>query len=260
MISRLGASDLRLLAAAINSGRVTLPCTALSLRSVAPHGGAAAIATELNGMEAAGASPAALAMMLDAMAAAIEHRPSVDDLAEVVATAPTLTSPGARETSVVVREMFASARSSVLVAGYEVRRGRDVFAALADRMRDNPGLKVRLFLDVHRGPGDSSTADAIASGFLARFAASDWPSGAPLPELYFDPRSLTAPRGRSIALHAKCVVVDDRDLFVSSANFTPAAQERNVELGILLHAPGIAGRVTRLFDELVATRSLRPLR
>lgn len=260
MISRLGASDLRLLAAALHSGRIAVPCSPLSLRGITPSASAAEIAAELNGMAEAGASAGALAMMLDEIAAAVEQRPSVDDLAEVVATAPTLAGPGARETAVVVRELFASARSSVLVAGYEVRRGRDVFAALADRMRGNPALTVRLFLDVHRGPGDTSAADAIAAGFLARFAARDWPNGAPLPELYFDPRSLAAPRGRSIALHAKCVVVDDRDLFVSSANFTPAAQERNVELGILLHAPGIAGRVTRLFDELVATRSLRPLR
>jgi phosphatidylserine/phosphatidylglycerophosphate/cardiolipin synthase-like enzyme len=46
------------------------------------------------------------------------------------------------------------------------------------------------------------------------------------------------------------VVADCRDVFVSSANFTEAAQERNVEVGLLLHSTSVAERLTRFFDTL----------
>jgi hypothetical protein len=39
----------------------------------------------------------------------------------------------------------------------------------------------------------------------------------------------------------------------SSANFTEAAQERNIEIGLLLHSTAIAGRLTRFFDALCAS-------
>ena len=46
-------------------------------------------------------------------------------------------------------------------------------------------------------------------------------------------------------MHAKCVVADSRHVFVSSANFTEAAQERNVEIGLLLiRSPPQGGSTT----------------
>jgi phosphatidylserine/phosphatidylglycerophosphate/cardiolipin synthase-like enzyme len=71
--------------------------------------------------------------------------------------------------------------------------------------------------------------------------------------LYYDPRSLEAdPRARA-ALHAKCIVVDRFEVFVSSANFTEAAQERNIEVGMRLRSPVVAERITRFFESLAAS-------
>ncbi len=39
-------------------------------------------------------------------------------------------------------------------------------------------------------------------------------------------------------MHAKFVVVDDRVAFISSANFSDAAVDRNLETGVLLVDPG----------------------
>jgi phosphatidylserine/phosphatidylglycerophosphate/cardiolipin synthase-like enzyme len=50
---------------------------------------------------------------------------------------------------------------------------------------------------------------------------------------------------RKASLHAKCVLVDGTTALVTSANFTEAAQRRNVEVGMLIrHEP----TVTRLTD------------
>jgi len=40
-------------------------------------------------------------------------------------------------------------------------------------------------------------------------------------------------------------------VFVSSANFTEAAQERNIEVGLLIQSRALAERVRRFFDALV---------
>jgi len=55
-----------------------------------------------------------------------------------------------KTTRVVVRDLFASSRESVLIAGYAVYQGREIFRALAERMEEIPELKVTIFLDVHR--------------------------------------------------------------------------------------------------------------
>lgn len=58
-------------------------------------------------------------------------------------------------------------------------------------------------------------------------------------------------------MHAKCVVVDGRRVFVSSANFTEAAQERNVEIGVLFESVAAASRIIRFLTALVDSRQFR---
>ncbi len=74
-----------------------------------------------------------------------------------------------------------------------------------------------------------------------------------------DPRSLAISSHQGASLHAKCVVTDGRWTLLSSANFTEAAQERNIEAGVLLDDPTFAQRVTRQFDLLVEDETLQRL-
>ena len=60
-------------------------------------------------------------------------------------------------------------------------------------------------------------------------------------------------------LHAKCVVVDGEAVFISSANFTEAAQERNIEIGLLVRSRWLADRVVLHFDTLLAASLLMPV-
>jgi phosphatidylserine/phosphatidylglycerophosphate/cardiolipin synthase-like enzyme len=76
-------------------------------------------------------------------------------------------------------------------------------------------------------------------------------------QVYYDPRSLAFERGKCAALHAKCIVVDRRTVFVSSANFTEAAQEKNIEVGLLLRSTVVAERVGRFFEQLIVRGVLK---
>ena len=62
-----------------------------------------------------------------------QARPCIADVIELVTTGPDVAGIAHRDTSVVVRELFANARESVLVAGYAIYQGQRVFQALADR-------------------------------------------------------------------------------------------------------------------------------
>ena len=149
-------------------------------------------------------------------------------------------------------------REEVLVAGYAVYQGRDVFRALAERMEQLPDLKVRMFLDVHRHPTDASTDAAILARFAHDFRTRQWP-GVSLPEVYYDPRSLATGSGPRACLHAKCVVVDRSTAFVSSANFTEATQVRSIGVGVPIRSAPFATQLAEHFGGLVAQRLLNRL-
>jgi phosphatidylserine/phosphatidylglycerophosphate/cardiolipin synthase-like enzyme len=117
-------------------------------------------------------------------------------------------------------------------------------------MDEIPDLHVRIFLNVARKPADMGSIGEIISGFVRNFKAYHWPTGCRLPELYYDCRSLAASEG-PVSLHAKCIVVDLREVFISSANFTEAAQYRNIEVGVLVKSATLAHQAAEFFDAMV---------
>ena len=157
----------------------------------------------------------------------------------------------------VVQDLFRSAERSILVAGYELYQAEAVFRTLADRMIEQPAPTVRMFLNVKRPVGNTSTDSELIAGFGFRFRTQHWPQDRILPEIYFDPRSLSIDTKQRAVLHAKCVVIDGRTAFVSSANFTEAAQERNIEVGVLVRSQIVAERLTNFFASLISTGAVR---
>ena len=68
--------------------------------------------------------------------------------------------------------------------------------------------------------------------------------------------------GRRASLHAKCVIIDERFSLVTSANLTEAAQQRNIEAGLLVDDPILARSLSSQFEALVDRHLLQavPLR
>jgi phosphatidylserine/phosphatidylglycerophosphate/cardiolipin synthase-like enzyme len=124
-----------------------------------------------------------------------------------------------------------------------------VFAALADRLRRRPDIVVDLYVNLQSATGLDEDEDADAARFLESFARDHWPSDVRLPAIYYDPETRRGGAKRT-TLHAKCLVVDHRWVFVTSANFTEAAQERNIEAGVLLDHPRLASALAGRFAAL----------
>lgn len=254
----LSDTDLRAIAGALRAGRLTAPFTGTALQRFCSAGNEEAVAREMHQLAEDGLKLDHLAMILDAVATDRARRPELRDPVDLVWTGPEASGIANRDTGVVVRELFANANEYVLLAGFAVYQGREVFRPLAERMTQFPALSVRLFLDVQRRYRDTTKDSELVREFAHRFKTVDWP-GSRLPEVYYDPRSLEMDNAKRSSLHAKCIVIDRKVAFVSSANFTEAAQVRNIEVGALIHSERFAVRLTEHFEALAASGLLRPL-
>lgn len=258
-LARLTDADLRTLATGVRSGRLTVPLTTVALQRLIPGRFAEDAAQGIAALAALGMTPPQIAAVLELIVRDRAGRPLPEGVVDLVTTGPDGVGAN-RDTGVVVRELFATATKSVLIAGYAVYQGQQVFEALADRMRQLPTLQVAMFLDVQRSAGDTSTAAELVRRFAERFKRQQWPADHPVPQLFYDPRSLDLTHDKRACLHAKCVVVDAEKVLVSSANFTEAAQLRNIEVGVLIDSPATAHQIASFFGGLVNDGRLLPIR
>lgn len=237
-------------------GRLRPPYSTLGIKRIVTASQADSIAQRLIGLDAAGFSAAQIAVMLQSVVAERTSHQRIEDSVDLVTTGPDAPGVSNRDTAVVVRNLFSMAKTSVLVVGYAVYQGQQVFGELAKRMDDNPDLNVQMHLDIRRDK-DTSMESEIVKRFLNQFKASQWPSGSRLPAIYYDPRSLDIEPSKRASLHAKCIVVDSSEVFISSANFTQRAQQRNIEVGIRISSKQLANQLEGHFKKLADSFLLR---
>lgn len=216
-----------------------------------------AVATEMERLLSEGMSQHHLSYLLKAVLETRQHATSRTPKVDLVWTGIEHNST-TRETAIVVRDLFASARDSVLIAGFAVHRGREIFKVLTDRMAELPHLEVRMFLNVARPLRDTTVAEQLIGRFVHEFRRLHWP-GARYPTIYYDPRALAMDGRKRTSLHAKCVVIDRTTAFVTSANFTEAAHERNIEVGTLVRDDTFSSALVSQFDTLVNTGAVQRL-
>lgn len=192
---------------------------------------------------------ATLAIIAAALAERATPRPAI----ELVWTGPDVAAGLARDTAVVVRELFAGSTRSVLIAGYAFDHGEEILRPLHAAMAER-GVEAELFIDVPRAESAEAAEDHVMR-FIDDFRRRNWPFGPPEPNIYYDPRTVWGDEYASI--HAKCIVVDGRRTLVGSANFTERGHERNVEVGVFIDDAGLAGQLLHQWRQLVANDRFR---
>jgi phosphatidylserine/phosphatidylglycerophosphate/cardiolipin synthase-like enzyme len=215
------------------------------------------LVAELQSLVAEGMTPAHLALLLDARAEGAEARMAGASACELVWSGPESTGAQSRDTAVVIDDIFSTASRSVLVSSFVVQSGNVVFRALARRMDETPSLHTRMFLHVARKPNDTRDDSELLREFSVSLV-SQWP-GQRRPEVYYDSRTLSADRDVRASWHAKCVLADDEVAFVTSANFTEWAQERNVEAGVLIRSHHFVTQLRRQFEGLIQSKQVHRL-
>lgn len=259
--SRLSRAGLAGLADALRSGRLAPPYARNGLVGFVPPEDLGEVVAALEELAREGMQPAHIAWALGLLVQERAAHQAIADRLELVWSPAELDQVDCRDTSVVVQELFRRATQSVLIVTYALDEGTKaeaIFCELARRMDAEPELAVRIIVNVMRPYRDNTPARALERAFAERLRDRVWP-GERLPEVFFDPRSLEEEARHSV-LHAKCVVVDRRLSFITSANFTEAAQLRNIEAGVLVSDKTLAERLVLQFDRLIEAEVLKSLR
>ena len=178
----------------------------------------------------------AIAVALESVQSARRHADVA--IVEVVVTGPESPAAPVRLTSEVVRRLIDQATKRVTLVSYAAYQMASIIAALDAAVAR--GVAVSLILE---------SADKLDGGggahAYARVRTYHWPVDRREPP--------------DANLHAKAVIVDSRDVLLTSANMTNAAYDKNIELGVLCRGGGVASQVQRHFDALIARGVLEPV-
>ncbi|MBI4657238.1 MAG: hypothetical protein HY735_00055 [Verrucomicrobia bacterium] len=246
ILATLSEAALTALATAVEAGWLNAGSPDSAFASIAGKQGAA-VSVWLDSLENAAFSPAQIARLLRSIVAG-RHRDRIL-VPDLVVSGPEVPGVPTSDTYAVVQSLFQEAQNEIVLAGYAFHNGKLLFERLAEQKRLRPQLRIIFHVDVPRRAGDTTTSDAIILRYAEEFRNRHWP-WEPFPEVYFDPRALHTDSHTRASLHAKVVVVDRMKLFLTSANFTEAAQQRNVEMGLLSHAAYLAEQVAAYFEGL----------
>jgi cardiolipin synthase len=185
-----------------------------------------------------------LASMLLAASHAFESV-SKEQAIELVWTGPTTPFVSARRTEQALLQVIGTAKQALIVTSFVAYDVSTIVKALNDA--SIRGVSISMLLESSQDHGGSITFDVI--GKMRALV--------PAAKLYaWRERAAPFADGR---VHAKVAVADGAVCFITSANLTGHAMDRNMEAGVLL----TGGQIPKLLHEhlqaLVDTRTVSPV-
>ena len=216
------------------------------------------LAAAFTQMHELGMTPAAAAWSLRTI---VEERRMVTDRAPVVTPVWSGLDVEGRShrAPILMRDLFAEARERVWISFFNIddkHKSGPYFKDLAARY-DREELSVRLYVNIkrnrdwHKGKSD----EWIVDSFRNKFRDQVW-VGTRLPEVYYDPRALNVEGSGLACLHAKTIMIDESKVLITSANFSEAAQIRNIEAGVVIEDKLLTQTYCRNFQRLVDQKLL----
>lgn len=182
--------------------------------------------------------PSCVAFALRSAASAVAAERASQKV-ELVWTGPTTVGIPIRYTHGVLVELIAEAVRDVTLVSFAAYRADIVSKAVREASRR--GVRVRFVLD---GGTDAKSAFAALGNSV---------------ELYTWPPTLLPKSDRAHAsMHAKVAIADARIAFVTSANLTGHALDRNMELGVQITGGTLPKRLAAHFDALITGGELAP--
>jgi cardiolipin synthase len=151
-----------------------------------------------------------------------------------------------RKTEQAIREVIDESERGLFIVSYVFHNASSIVEGLNAAIER--GVKVRILLESPIAHGGATSGDGL--GAMHR--------SVPKAELYiWEPTEKAKTSGSfSASVHAKCAVADSLIAFVTSANLTSAAMERNMELGVLVRGGTTPARLHAHLNALVSTRAI----
>jgi len=163
---------------------------------------------------------------------------------ELVWTGPATGIVPVRHTAQVLTGLIAEARERLFLVSFVAYDVGNVIASL--KQAAERGVQVHMLLEQSKEHGGNVTVDSIAMlrKHLPRAMLYEWDK-------------TTIDSAPTASVHAKCAVADGALAFVTSANLTEAAMERNMEIGILVRGGHLPSLLEGHLSALVTTKQLR---
>lgn len=170
---------------------------------------------------------------------------------------PEVTGTPVVDTATVVQALFNEAKTDVILTSYVFSHARELLSPLAEKHDADDSFRVRIITDLsHQRKFPDEPLPVVANRFRVHFLDQHW-TGLRPPELWHDPRVFKPEPGiKPGVMHAKVVIIDRTAALISSANFTEAALNRNIETGVLLRQPRQVLRLRSFFEGLMIEKGL----
>lgn len=186
-------------------------------------------------------SPVELAGMLIGASHAYQTA-KAEETNELVWTGPSSALMSTRRTEQALLEVIQSAQESLFLVSFVAFEVSSISQALNSAIQS--GVKVSILMEPAESAGGYAKEDCLASMNYA----------VPGSTLYTWSEENKAEQGGGYRLvHAKCSVADGKVAFITSANLTSAALERNMELGVLIRGNHTPKRLHDHLNSLIST-------
>jgi len=185
-----------------------------------------------------------LAPMLEVALAAKRSRQTT----ELVWTGPSTPVVSVRRTEQVLCDLIRSAERRLTMTSFGIFQVPRLVEELEQAL--SRGVALRIVLGDRESHSDQEIArqsyqlgQAVATGA----SLLQWPAE----------RRPRDDQGHAGLMHVKAAVADSRVAFLTSANLTEAALERNMELGVFIRGGNLPASIDRLVDALIESGELQ---
>jgi len=163
---------------------------------------------------------------------------------EMVWTGPSSSLVPIRHTEQVLKEVIESAKTKLFVVSFVAYDVPSIHAALNRAIERN--VAVDILVESSQNNHSKIQVDSVPK----------MKSAVPKANIYIWDQSQSS-RNVIGVVHAKCAVADDSIAFITSANLTTAAMEKNIELGVLVKGGDLPIRLEQHLRSLVVSTILK---
>ncbi|WP_257881817.1 DISARM system phospholipase D-like protein DrmC [Vibrio parahaemolyticus] len=185
------------------------------------------------------------ALILGASYSLSRHREH--ESTELVWTGPDSTMFPVRRSEQVLLDIINSANETLFIVSFVLVKIPNVEQALKQAIAR--GVKVKMLLE---------SEDKESTGVFAKTLERLY-TNIPKIQLYIWPRENREKNQAGFArVHAKCAVADQRGAFITSANLTEAALDRNIEMGINIEGGSIPSDICTQLNAMINSKEIIP--
>jgi len=169
---------------------------------------------------------------------------------ELVWTGPESATIPIRRTDQVLLQLIRECREELTLISFAIYKVPEVVQALLQALER--GIKLRIIAET-----PESGAGKIPFGFQSTFGTEILSQSQVL--IWPKEKRLVDANGKYGSLHVKGAIVDQKKLFITSANLTEYALALNMELGVLVQNDDLAKQLISQINDLLSRDILIPL-